>query len=522
MAEEKTAQATSSIEDQIRLREGKVALLRERGRDPYPSGVHVGCTTARIRDIHAADDAKALDEMPNGPYTIAGRVMAIRTMGKATFLSLRDRDGDLQAFVKKDKVGEAAYETLKLLDLGDVAWVKGRAMRTRTGELSIEAGEGGFQVLSKALRPLPEKWHGLHDVETRYRQRYVDLAAHPEVRETFRRRTKLITAMRRFLDEREFVEVETPILHTPEQAGGAAARTFQTHHNALDLDLKLRIATELHLKRLVVGGLERVYEIGRIFRNEGIDRTHCPEFTSIEFYEAYATYQDLMKLTEEMIARLCLEVTGSYDAPYQGAVIDYRAPWPRVSMLGEVAKVYGISGTDSQKLDGLARLTRADFGSRSTEKEALFKLGKTESTGEQIAWAFETFCEPMLVRDKPSFIVDFPIEISPLARKRDGEPRLVDRFEAFAGGFEIANAFTELNDPRDQEARFRAQVEAAKRGNEEAMPYDRDFVRALEHGMPPTAGEGIGIDRLVMLFTDSPSIRDVILFPLLRPEAEGT
>jgi len=522
MSEEKPAQATSSIADQIRLREGKAAQLRERGLDPYPAGIHVTTTTGHVREVHASDDAKALEATPSGPYAIAGRVTAIRTMGKATFLSLRDRDGDLQAFVKKDKVGEEAYETLKLLDLGDIAWVKGRAMRTRTGELTIEAGEGGFQLVTKALRPLPEKWHGLSDVETRYRQRYVDLAVNSEVRETFLRRTKLITGMRRFLDEREFVEVETPILHTPEQAGGAAARTFQTHHNALDIPLKLRIATELHLKRLVVGGLERVYEIGRIFRNEGIDRTHCPEFTTIEFYQAFATYQDLMKLTEEMISRLCMEVTGSTEAPYQGTVIDYRPPWPRISMLGEVARHYGIEGSDKEKLDRLARFTRNDFGAKTQEKEALFKLGKAESTGEQIAWAFETFSEPMLPRDRPVFVVDFPIEISPLARKRDGEPRLVDRFEAFAGGFEIANAFTELNDPRDQEARFRAQVEAAKRGNEEAMPYDRDFVRALEHGMPPTAGEGIGIDRLAMLFTDSPSIRDVILFPLLRPEAEGT
>jgi lysyl-tRNA synthetase, class II len=304
--------------------------------------------------------------------------------------------------------------------------------------------------------------------------------------------------------------------------GGALATPFTTHFNALDQTMYLRIATELYLKRLIVGGLERVYEIGRIFRNEGIDRTHCPEFTTIELYQAYATYQDLMKLTEEMISRLCMEVTGSMEAPYQGTVIDYRAPWRRISMLGEVARLYGIEGADKEKLDRLATFTRNDFGARTQEKEALFKLGKAESTGEQIAWAFETFSEPMLPRDRPAFVVDFPIEISPLARKRDGEPRLVDRFEAFAGGFEIANAFTELNDPRDQEARFRAQVEAAKRGNEEAMPYDRDFVRALEHGMPPTAGEGIGIDRVVMLFTDSPSIRDVILFPLLRPEAEGT
>jgi lysyl-tRNA synthetase class 2 len=451
-------------------------------------------------------------------YRLAGRVLGRRGMGKAAFLDLEDRSGRIQLMASSDGLG-AQYEQLLDVNLGDIVGVSGEAVRSRRGELSLQLES--YQLLAPCERPLPDKHHGLADVETRYRQRYLDLAASPEVRETFRRRTKLITGMRRYLDEREFLEVETPILHTPEQAGGAAARTFQTHHNALDIPLKLRIATELHLKRLVVGGFERVYEIGRIFRNEGIDRTHCPEFTSIEFYEAYATYQDLMKLTEDMISRLCMEVTGSSEAPYQGTVIDYRAPWPRISMLGEVAKVYGIEGSDSERLDRLANLSRAEFGARTTEKEALFKLGKAESLGEQIAWAFETFSEPMLPRDRPSFVVDFPIEISPLARKRDGEPRLVDRFEAFAGGFEIANAFTELNDPRDQESRFRAQVEAAKRGNEEAMPYDRDFVRALEHGMPPTAGEGIGIDRLVMLFTDSPSIRDVILFPLLRPEAEG-
>jgi lysyl-tRNA synthetase class 2 len=309
-------------------------------------------------------------------------------------------------------------------------------------------------------------------------------------------------------------------LHTPEQAGGAAARSFVTHHNTLDLDLKLRIATELHLKRLIVGGLERVYEIGRIFRNEGIDRTHNPEFTSIEFYQAYATYQDLMKLTEEMISRLCLEVTGSTEAPFQGTMIDYRPPWPRLSMLGEVARLYGASGSESQQLDALEKLTRSDWGSRTQDKEALQKLSRTHSTGEQIAWAFETLIEPMLPKDRPAFVVDFPLDISPLARRRESEPRLADRFEAFAGGMEIANAFSELNDPRDQEARFRAQVEAAKRGDLEAMPYDRDYVRALEFGMPPAAGEGIGIDRLAMLFTDSASIRDVVLFPLLRPEGE--
>jgi len=523
MSEKPTPGATSSIEDQIRLREEKARELRARGQDPYGNQVQVGVTTEHVKEVHGADSAEALEKEHTPPYSIAGRVSAIRTMGKATFLSLRDRTGDLQAFIKKDKVGEQAYEALKLLDLGDLAWVRGRAMRTRTGELSIEAEPGGFRILTKALRPLPEKWHGLSDVETRYRQRYVDLTVNPAVREVFRRRAKLITCLRRFLDERCFVEVETPVLHTPEQAGGAAARPFETHHNTLDLTLKLRIATELHLKRLIVGGLERVYEVGRIFRNEGIDRKHNPEFTMLEFYQAYATYEDLMKLTEELISRLALEVTGNLIAPYQGVEIDWRPPWPRVSMVGEVAKAYGASGSSlSEQLDALARLSREQWAARVSDREDLNKLDRAASTGEQIAWAFEALVESGLPKDRPVFVLDHPIEVSPLARKRDSEPRLVDRFEAFAGGMEIANAFSELNDPRDQEARFRAQVEAARRGDHEAMPYDHDYVRALEHGMPPTAGEGIGIDRLAMLFTDSASIRDVVLFPLLKPEqAEG-
>jgi lysyl-tRNA synthetase class 2 len=519
MSDKPTPGATSSIEDQIRLREEKARTLRERGLHPYGNDVAVTTTTAHVREVHAGDSAEQLEKEHTPAYAIAGRVMAIRTMGKATFLSLRDRTGDLQAFVKKDKVGEDAYEVLKLLDLGDIAWVRGRAMRTRTGELSIEAEQGGFRMLTKALRPLPEKWHGLHDVETRYRQRYVDLTVNSPVRESFRRRARLITGLRRFLDERDFIEVETPVLHTPEQAGGAAARPFETHHNALDLTLKLRIATELHLKRLIVGGLERVYEVGRIFRNEGIDRKHNPEFTMVEFYQAYATYEDLMSLTEEMVSRLCLEVTGNLIAPYQGVEIDYRAPWPRVSMVTEVAKAYGI-GVPSlgEELDALARLSREQWAAKVRDREDLAKFARAATTGEQIAWAFEALVEPMLPKDRPVFVLDHPIEVSPLARRRDSEPRLVDRFEAFAGGMEIANAFSELNDPRDQEARFRAQVEAARRGDQEAMPYDHDYVRALEHGMPPTAGEGVGIDRLAMLFTDSPGIRDVILFPLLKPE----
>src|SRR5438874_2737709 len=511
MADTPQAGATSSIEDQIRLREQKADLLREKGVQPYGNGIVVPHTTGFVRIRHADDDAAHLEEDQSEPYGIAGRVVALRTMGKATFLSLRDRTGDLQVFVKKDKVGDQAYEVLKLTDLGDIVFARGRAMRTKTGELSIEATE--YRLLTKALRPLPEKWHGLTDHETRYRQRYVDLSANLQVREIFLRRTKLIAGIRRFLEDLDFVEVETPVLHKPEEAGGAAARPFATHHNALDLDLKLRIALELHLKRLIVGGLERVYEIGRIFRNEGIDRRHNPEFTMIEFYQAYATYEDLMALTETLVERLAVEVTGANIAPFQGAQIDYSAPWPRISMVGEVLKTYGAAD-----LDALDKLSDEQWLSKVTDKELRHKFEKAHATGDKIAWAFEALVEPMLPRERPCFVVDFPLEVSPLARRRDSEPRLVDRFEAYAGGMEIANAFSELNDPRDQESRFRAQVEAAARGDEEAMPWDRDYIRALEHGMPPTAGEGIGIDRLAMIFTDSPSIRDVVLFPLLKPE----
>src|SRR5438105_13118405 len=344
MADTPQAGATSSIEDQIRLREQKAALLRERGVHPYGNGVVVPYTTEFVRVRHCDDDAAHLEEDQSEPYGIAGRVVALRTMGKATFLSLRDRTGDLQIFVKKDKVGDQAYEVLKLTDLGDIAFARGRAMRTKTGELSIEAAE--FRLLTKALRPLPEKWHGLTDHETRYRQRYVDLIVNPSVQEAFKRRARLIAGIRRFLDERGYVEVETPVLHKPEEAGGAAARPFETHHNALDLHLKLRIALELHLKRLIVGGLERVYELGRIFRNEGIDRRHNPEFTMLEFYQAYATYEDLMVLTEQLVSRLAVEVTGATAAPFQGELIDYTPPWPRVSMVGEVAKRYRAAGLD--------------------------------------------------------------------------------------------------------------------------------------------------------------------------------
>ncbi len=558
-AETKQEGHTSSIEDQIKLREGKVATLRERGAHPYNNQVPSPHGTQMIKERHAQHDALALEANHTETYAVAGRVVALRSMGKVTFIGLRDGAGDLQIFVRKDKVGDAAYESLKLLDLGDIACAWGRALRTKTGELSIAAGEigstpvplsagqterPGFQLLTKALRPMPSSWFGLSDQETRYRQRYVDLAVNLEVREAFRKRARLITGMRKFLDERGYLEVETPVLHKPEEAGGATARPFATHHNALDLDLKLRIATELHLKRLVVGGFERVYEIGRIFRNEGIDRRHNPEFTSIEFYQAYATYEDLMALTEAMISQLALAVSGSAIVPYQGTNIDYTAPWPRVSMVEKVAEkllaandlgtigraLYEMQLSPALErdaflkalLDRLALLPASAWSDAAKgEPELLRKLSHAHSLGGKIAWAFEALVEHELPKDRPSFVIDFPLEVSPLARKRDREPRLVDRFEAYAGGMEIANAFSELNDPRDQEARFQAQVAAAALGDAEAMPYDSDFVRALEHGMPPTAGEGIGIDRLAMLLCDAASIRDVVLFPLLKPQADA-
>ncbi|MBS2023841.1 MAG: hypothetical protein JST92_15665, partial [Deltaproteobacteria bacterium] len=458
MTDPKTAPAaapqpghTSSIADQIRLREGKAAQLKEKGGHPYGNGLVVPHTTGFVVNRHKDQDAAALESGPTEAYAIAGRVMALRGMGKVIFMGLRDRDGDLQIFLRKDKVGDAAWDELKLTDLGDFVYACGRAMRTKTGELSIEAGawgqtapearpnpsQPGFRLMTKSLRPLPEKWHGLSDVETRYRQRYVDLAVNPEVRQTFKKRAALITALRRFLDERGYVEVETPILHKPEEAGGAAARPFATHHNALDLDLKMRIATELHLKRLIVGGLDRVYEIGRIFRNEGIDRRHNPEFTSIEFYQAYATYEDLMRLTEEMISHLAQRVSGGTKLPYQGVEIDYTSPWPRVSMLGEVVKSLApelIGKSESEQLNGLAALPQAVWEAAAHEKEEKHKLSRANTVGAKIAWAFEVLVEARLPKDRPCFVIDFPLEVSPLARKRDAEPRLVDRFEAYAGG----------------------------------------------------------------------------------------
>jgi lysyl-tRNA synthetase class 2 len=492
----------------------KAEALRALGVNPYGNGHAPRHLAADVQARYGEQPAEQIAADP-GSWSIAGRVLAVRSFGKAAFLRLRDRSGEIQVWVKKDRVGERGFEIFKLLDVGDIAAAEGPATRTKTGELTVEAVS--FTILTKAVRPLPEKWHGLTDVEQRYRQRYVDLVVTPGVREVFRTRARIVTTIRRFLDERGFLEVETPTLHKPEEAGGAAARPFETHHNALDLGLKLRIATELHLKRLVVGGLDRVYEIGRIFRNEGIDRRHNPEFTSIEFYQAYATDQDLMQLTEELLHTLAREVAGGPVVTFQGQAIDLTPPYPRVSMLEVGARALGLSPEDALAGRGLAEALGA-AAARENDSEDAWKLEQAASRtpGEAIAMAFEVFGEPQLPRDRPAFVVDFPLETSPLSRRRDADPRLVDRFELFVAGMEVANAFSELNDPTDQRARFEAQVKARAAGDQEAMPYDEDFVRALEHGMPPTAGEGVGIDRLTMILTDSPSIRDVILFPLLK------
>ncbi len=422
----------------------------------YPNRLPVTHTTKEILDRFGETPVEKLEKIADR-FAIAGRVMFIRSFGKAAFLKIRDRIGTLQIFVDQKGTPEV-FELFQLIDVGDIIFVKGALFRTKTNELTLRAAE--IIVASKALRPLPEKWHGLQDVEIRYRQRYLDLIANEPVQEVFKKRSQIIQALRNFFVEREFIEVETPMMQT--LAGGAAAKPFKTHHNALDIPLYLRIAPELFLKRLVVGGFDRVFEINRNFRNEGISTRHNPEFTMIEFYQAYATHDDLILLTEELLSSLVTQLFGKPECIYQGKPLSFKPPFKKV--------------------------THAE----------MMKIG-----------------EAHLIQ--PTFVVDFPTHESPLARKNDKNPDIVDRFELYIAGMEVANAFSELNDPLDQKERFLSQVEARKKGDEEAMPYDEDYITALEHGMPPTAGEGIGIDRLVMILTDQPSIRDVILFPLMRP-----
>ncbi len=514
MADRDGQEGTSSLEAQREARLQKAEKLRARGVDPFGNGRKVAHVSADLR-ARFGDAPNEVVEQDGTTWSVAGRVVAVRNLGKMAFLKLRDRAGDVQLQLKKDKLGDAGFGLLELLDLGDVAAASGRAIRTRTGELTVVADE--WTILTKALRPLPEKFHGLTDVETRYRQRYLDLATNPEVREAFVKRSRLVQYIRRFLDERGFLEVETPMMHP--LVTGAAARPFVTHHNTLDMQLYLRIAPELYLKRLVVGGIERVYEINRNFRNEGISTQHNPEFTMLEFYWAHATYHDLMDLTEQMFAGAARELVGSEKVPYQGQELNFAAPWARIPMAQAVLEGVRKAGLSLEEGDladpgKLKGLLLARFEGTPAERKS---IEEQDDAGHLLAALFDEHVEHTLVN--PTFITEFPTSISPLARRNDRDPSVTDRFELFVAGREIANAFSELNDPLDQKERFVAQVRAKERGSDEAMDHDEDYIVALEHGMPPTAGEGIGIDRLAMLLTDAASIRDVILFPLLKSRA---
>ena len=559
-------------------RAGKAKQLEALGVNPYGNGFTPDALAADLLAKYGNLEPAALEADKPGPFTIAGRVVSIRDFGKAAFVVVQDRTGTLQAHVKKDVIGEDAFKIYKLVDVADFIGVTGTLFKSKTGELTIAASK--LRFLGKALRGLPGKFSGddkanltadqaglvkdaatavlaavnaappetretvradaiaaqgeklkadpatvkalphavnkawaesqaLADTEARYRRRYVDMLSNPGVRETFKKRTKLVQFIRNYLDQRDFLEVETPMLHS--LVSGAAAKPFKTHHNALGLELFMRIAPELHLKRLVVGGFDRVYEINRNFRNEGLSTRHNPEFTMLEFYQAYATYEDLMDLTEDMISQAALAVCGASAVKYGEHTIDFKKRWPRIPMMESICqRVKDLTEKDFADVEKLRAVAvrRAD----DKEKAAIATMNK----GELMGLLFEQYVEGELVQ--PTFITQFPVELSPLARRNDANPSVTDRFELFCVGREIANAFSELNDPVDQAGRFQAQLDAKDRGQQETMDYDHDYIRALEHGLPPTAGEGIGIDRLAMLLTDAQSIRDVILFPLLKPQ----
>ncbi len=494
----------------IRRRLAKLEGWRARGVNPFGGRFPF---TDRAGDLQARFKHAAEEELQSaGAVSLAGRVMALRHHGKTCFAHLQDMSGRIQLYARADALGPA-YAAFTDLDVGDFAGITGELFRTRTGELTVAVKE--FEFLAKSLRPLPEKWHGLKDVETRYRRRYVDLTVNPQVRETFRLRSRLIAGLRAFFDARGFLEVETPMMQPI--PGGAAAKPFETHHNALDMPLYLRIAPELYLKRLVVGGLERVYEINRNFRNEGMSTQHNPEFTMLEFYQAYADYNDLMELTEALFVHLAESLLGSTALVYQGESIDLSPPWPRLPFFEALSRSLGARvgpDTDARTL-GEAAARHSGFATDAA-RATLAHLVDTADTAGLWKDVFDTLVEPTLVQ--PTFVTDFPIDLSPLSKRKRDDPRLVDRFELYVSRREIANAYSELNDPLDQRRRFEEQAALRERGDEEAHWMDEDYVRALEYGMPPTAGEGIGIDRLVMLFTDAASIRDVILFPHLRRE----
>lgn len=479
----------------MRQRREKLSRLREQGLDPF-------ATTEYARTHLAQELVDGFDSLQGQQVRIAGRLISLRSHGKAAFGHLSDSSGSIQVYFKLDQLGKEHYRLLEQVDIGDFLGVEGSPFRTRTGECTVSASS--FSLLAKALRPLPEKWHGLKDVELRYRQRYVDLIANPEVKQSFVLRSRTIQALRKFLDDQGFLEVETPMMQPI--PGGAAARPFITHHNALDMDLYLRIAPELYLKRLIVGGLEKVYEINRNFRNEGIDTRHNPEFTMLEIYQAYANYQDMMKLTEQLVSTVCQQVKGTRKITYQGKEIDLAPPWQRVGFYDAMAQHAQID---------TSRLAEVE-SARALCEELDLPADEDLSLDTLVGNIFDKFVQPNLIQ--PTFVIDYPTAISPLAKRKLDDPTLVERFEPFIGGQELGNAFSELNDPLEQRERFAEQAAARAQGDEEAHPMDEDFLRALEYGMPPTGGLGIGIDRLIMLFTDSPSIREVIFFPQLRPE----
>ena len=495
MAEEtRTGAPEVSLSELLRIRHEKLTNLQDAGRDPF-------AITRYDVTHHSAEILAAGDELVGNEVSVAGRMMVKRIMGKASFCKIQDKQGVIQCYVARDDLGEEAYADFKKMDIGDILGVKGFVFRTKTGEITVHAKE--LTLLTKSLKPLPEKFHGLQDTDVRYRQRYLDLIVNPEVRDTFVKRSQILREIRRFLDDRGFMEVETPML-VP-NAGGAAARPFETHYNALDEDVKLRISLELYLKRLIVGGLEKVYEIGRVFRNEGVDTRHNPEFTLMELYQAYTDYNGMMDLTEDMFRHLAKVVCGSTTITYQGTEIDLGKPFERLTMIDAIKKYSGV-----------------DFDTVKTEEEAK-ALAKAHNIafedrharGDIINLFFETYCEEKLIQ--PVFIMDHPVEISPLTKKKPTDPTKVERFELFIYGREMCNAYSELNDPIDQRARFAAQDALAAAGDAEANHTDEDFLNALEIGMPPTGGIGYGIDRLVMLLTDSAAIRDVLLFPTMKP-----
>ena len=479
----------------MQVRREKLEELCKNGKNPFE--------ITKFNRTHTSKNVKDnYDALEGQDVTVAGRIMAKRIMGKASFCTIQDSEGKIQSYVSTNDLGEENYKEFKTYDIGDIIGITGFVFKTKTEEISVHAKE--ITLLSKSLRPLPEKFHGLKDMDLRYRQRYIDLIVNPEVKDTFVKRSQIISEIRKILDEKGYLEVETPILNTI--SGGATARPFITHHNTLDIEMYLRIATELNLKRLIVGGFDKVYEIGRIFRNEGMDIRHNPEFTTIEFYSAYEDYHDMMDIAEEIFQRCANRVCGTTKITYQGTEIDLGTKWKRVTMIDSIKEVTGIDFNEINTDEEAVKIAK--------EKKIEIPAGK-ETRGHIISLFFDEFVEQTLIQ--PTFIYEYPIEISPLAKKKQEDPRLVERFEAFIGGREYGNAFSELNDPIDQYQRFKEEIVARENGDEEAGMMDEDYVTALEIGLPPTGGIGIGIDRLVMLLTDAASIRDVLLFPTMKP-----